>query len=151
MERDANDCVFCRVLSGDLPSTVVFEDDLTLAFLDIKPAADGHTLVVPKRHTENLLTVNSEDLSAVIGSVQAVAHILDERLQPDGLSIFQANRIAGWQDVFHLHFHVVPRWTGDALLRPWIGESVSAERTAQVAARLARSATSSGEAEVITR
>lgn len=136
MASSFDDCVFCRVLRGELPSTVVFEDEHTVAFLDIAPATDGHTLVVPRRHTEDLLSVTPEDLSAVIRSTQAVARILENRLQPDGFSLFQSNRAAGWQDVFHLHFHVVPRWTGDPLRLPWTGVPASAERTAQVAARL---------------
>lgn len=136
MKGSPDDCVFCRVLRGELPSTVVLEDERTLAFLDIAPATDGHTLVVPKLHTEDLFSVTPEDLSAVIRSTQAVARLLENRLQPDGLSLFQSNRAAGWQDVFHLHFHVVPRWTGDSLRLPWSGVPASAERTAQIAARL---------------
>lgn len=136
MASSSDDCVFCRVLRGELPSTVVFEDEHTLAFLDIAPATDGHTLVVPKHHTEDLLSVTPENLSAVIRSAQAVARILENRLQPDGFSLFQSNRAAGWQDVFHLHFHVVPRWIGDPLRLPWTGVPAPAERTARVAARL---------------
>lgn len=136
MTSGSNDCVFCKVLRGELPSTVVFEDEYTLAFLDIAPATDGHTLVVPKRHTEDLLSVSREDLAAVTRSTQAVARILDDRLRPDGLSIFQSNRTAGWQDVFHLHFHVVPRWVDDSLRLPWRSAPASSERTAEVAARL---------------
>ena len=136
MANDSNECVFCKVVRRQLPSTVVFEDEERLAFLDIAPATDGHTLVVPKRHTEDLLSVNTEDLAAVIRTTQTVARILDDRLHPDGLSIFQSNRAAGWQDVFHLHFHVVPRWTDDPLRLPWRTTPASAERTAEVAARL---------------
>lgn len=136
MASGSNECVFCKVLRGQLPSTVVFENEHTLAFLDIAPATDGHTLVVPKRHTEDLLSVPTEDLAEVIRTTQTVTRILDDRLQPDGLSIFQSNRAAGWQDVFHLHFHVVPRWTDDSLRLPWRSKPASSERTTEVAARL---------------
>lgn len=107
-----------------------------MGFLDIAPATDGHTVVIPKRHTEDLLSVSAADLAGVIRTTQTVARILDSRLNPDGLSIFQSNRAAGWQDVFHLHFHVVPRWTDDPLRRPWRTTPGSAHRTAEVAARL---------------
>lgn len=146
----AMDCVFCKVCRGDLPSTVVFEDEHTLAFLDIAPASDGHTLVIPKNHTADLLSATPEDLAAVARSTQTVAHILDDRLHPDGLSIFQSNREAGWQDVFHLHFHVVPRWTNDTLRLPWNSEPASAERTEQVAARLGVSASRSARSTHVT-
>lgn len=136
MIANSRDCVFCKVVRAELPSTVVFEDEHTLAFLDIAPANDGHTLVIPKVHTEDLLSVTPEDLAAVSHATQSVARILDDRLKPDGLSVFQSNRAAGWQDVFHLHFHVVPRWTQDSLRLPWRGKSPSGERTAEVAARL---------------
>jgi histidine triad (HIT) family protein len=136
VNANSADCVFCKVLRGELPSTVVFEDEQTLAFLDISPAADGHTLVIPKNHTEDLLTVSPADLAAVACATQTVARILDDRLSSDGFSVFQSNRAAGWQDVFHLHFHVVPRWEGDSLRLPWRSAPASQERSAEVAARL---------------
>lgn len=138
---NSRDCVFCKVLRGQLPSTVVFEDEHTLAFLDIAPATDGHTLVIPKTHTDDLLSVSPEDLAAVTRTTQTVARILDDRLSPDGLSVFQSNRDAGWQDVFHLHFHVVPRWADDSLRLPWRSTPASQERTAEVAAQLGIGAT----------
>ena len=138
---NSRDCVFCKVLRGQLPSTVVFEDEHTLAFLNIAPATDGHTLVIPKTHTEDLLSVSPEDLAAATRTTQTVARILDDRLSPDGLSVFQSNRAAGWQDVFHLHFHVVPRWTDDSLRLPWRSTPASHEQTAEVAAQLGIGAT----------
>lgn len=134
--NDAGDCVFCRVVRGELPSTVVFEDEHTLAFLDIAPATDGHTLVVPKRHSRDLLSVGPEDLAALARTTQVVARLLDERLEPDGLSVFQSNRAAGWQDVFHLHVHVVPRWIGDSLRLPWRSEIATVQERSRVAGRL---------------
>ena len=132
----AGPCVFCEIVGGRIPATVVHEDDRTLAFLDIAPAAEGHTLVIPKQHADDLLSVVPEDLTAIGGTTQVVARLLDERLEPDGLTLFQANRAAGWQDVFHLHVHVVPRWEGDALRLPWTSSPASPERMAAVAARL---------------
>ena len=141
MTSNSHDCVFCKVLRGQLPSIVVFEDEHTVAFLDIAPATDGHTLVITKTHTEDLLSVSPKDLAAVTRATQTVARILNDRLSPEGLTVFQSNRAAGWQDVFHLHFHVVPRWTDDALRLPWRSAPTSQERTAEVAARLGIGAT----------
>lgn len=132
------DCVFCNIVRRRIPSTVVYEDDHTLAFLDIAPAAEGHTLVVPKCHADDLLAVTAEDLTEVARTTRFVALLLDERLKPDGLTVFQANREAGWQDVFHLHFHVVPRWHHDPLKLPWRSQPASPEQLAAVAARLRR-------------
>jgi histidine triad (HIT) family protein len=112
-------CVFCAIVRGTAPSHVVHEDAQTLAVLDINPAADGHTLVVPKQHADDLFDIDAESAAAVMRTVKLVADRTAERLAPDGLTLFQANRAAGWQDVFHLHVHVVPRWDGDGLVRPW--------------------------------
>jgi histidine triad (HIT) family protein len=134
--------VFCRITTRAEPSAVVFEDAHTLAFLDIAPATTGHTPVVPKRHADDLLTSTAEDLVAVTRTTQVVAQLLDHRLTPDGLTVFQANRPAGWQDVFHLHFHVVPRWAGDSLVLPWKAHEGSVDDLAPVAARLGTSPSS---------
>jgi histidine triad (HIT) family protein len=99
--QQSDDCVFCGIIAQKVPATVVYEDDHVLAFLDFAPATDGHTLVVPKNHAQDLLSVNSEDLAAVATASQAVARLLDDRLKPDGLTVFQANRQAGWLVVLH--------------------------------------------------
>jgi histidine triad (HIT) family protein len=135
--QESDGCVFCRIVNHDVPATVVYEDARVLAFLDVAPATDGHTLVVPKNHAQDLLSVTPEDLAAVATASQAVARLLDDRLRPDGFTVFQANGRAGWQDVFHLHFHVVPRWQGDPLRLPWKSEPASRQHIATIAARLA--------------
>ena len=135
--QQSEGCVFCGIVNHDVPATVVYEDVRVLAFLDAAPATDGHTLVVPKSHAQDLLSVNLEDLAAVATATQAVARLLDDRLRPDGFTVFQANGQAGWQDVFHLHFHVVPRWKGDPLRLPWKSEPASRQHLATIAARLA--------------
>lgn len=112
-------CVFCRIVSGDSPAYVVAEDALTVAFLDRGQATEGHTLVVPRSHADDIWTITDKDASAVIHMAKRVAHLLDERLSPDGLNLTQSNRAAGWQDVFHFHLHVIPRWSGDGLTPPW--------------------------------
>ena len=117
-ERPA--CPFCRIVSGRLAAAVLYEDASTLAFLDITAVAEGHTLVIPKRHADDLWSISESEASAVMRTVHRLAERLRQVLAPDGLTLFQANRSAGWQDVFHLHVHLVPRWTGDHLRRPWV-------------------------------
>ena len=114
-------CVFCSIIAGDEPAHVVWEDTQTLAFLDIHPASPGHTLVVPKFHVEDIWTVDADDFAAVARATHAVCALIERRLEPSGLTLFQANRAAGWQDVFHLHVHVVPRSENDDLVQPWSG------------------------------
>ena len=96
------------------------ENDQCLAFLDIAPAGKGHTLIVPKTHSEDIFNMEPDVLSDVMAMTQAVAKLLENQLRPDGMGLFQMNRVAGWQTVFHFHMHVIPRWSGDALIEPWI-------------------------------
>lgn len=112
-------CILCGIVAGTSPARVVYEDDKTMAFLDIAPAAPGHTLVIPKAHVPHLLESTPEGAAAVIQTARIVARLIDARLQPDGLTLFQAIKEAGWQEVHHLHVHVVPRWNGDELVRPY--------------------------------
>lgn len=121
-------CIFCRIASGVAESARVDEDNRTIAFLNIAPAAEGHTLVIPKRHARNLFDIDASDLAAVAVAAQRVALRLRDVLGCDGISLFQSNEAAGWQTVFHYHVHVVPRAHGDALVPPW--RPLAAERTA---------------------
>ena len=112
-------CIFCSIVAGTTPSCQVMDSRLAIAFLDINPAADGHTLVAPKEHAEDIFALEEEVGADVWLLAVAVARRLDDVLRPDGMTLFQANRKAGWQDVFHFHIHIVPRWNGDGLVRPW--------------------------------
>ncbi|GGB02141.1 HIT family protein [Macrococcus hajekii] len=107
------DCIFCKIINGDIPAYKVYEDDYTLAFLDISQVAKGHTLVIPKTHSQDLLETDSEVLAHVIKSVQKVAQMIDKSLNPDGINIIQNNRAFADQSVFHLHFHIMPRYKDD--------------------------------------
>lgn len=107
-----------------------------MAFLDHGQATPGHTLVVPRTHVVDLWEVSPEDLTAVALMSKRVAHLLEERLEPEGLNLFQSNRVAGWQEVGHLHVHVVPRWAGDGLTPPWRSVPPSPEDLAATFARL---------------
>lgn len=125
-------------MAGRSPAHVVREDADTLAFLDIAPATTGHTLVVPRRHADDLLDADPADVGAVLRSAQHVARQLMQRLGADGVTLFQANRAAGWQDVLHLHVHVVPRWESDRLVKPWAHIPGNPEQLAALAERLSQ-------------
>lgn len=112
-------CIFCAILAGEAPSHLVYEDDLTVAFLSIHPAAPGHTLVLPREHAPYLWDLTDPAAAAVGRSLRHVARILERELQPDGMTVIQANRVAGWQSVFHVHFHLVPRSHDDLLAPAW--------------------------------
>lgn len=113
-------CIFCAVVVGDGPALVLHEDERTLAFLDVRPAARGHALVIPKDHVENLWDADAETAGAVMVAAHEVAALLRGRLQPDGLTLRQNNGPASGQVVPHLHLHLVPRWHGDGTVGwPW--------------------------------
>lgn len=111
-----NDCVFCAIAAGEIPSFKVYEDDLVLAYLDINPCSKGHTLVIPKAHTTGLLDTSDEMLAALLARVKKVAAHLKEVLPCDGFNILQNNGAAAGQSVFHIHFHIVPRYEGGKAL-----------------------------------
>jgi histidine triad (HIT) family protein len=112
------DNIFAKLLRGEIPSTRVYEDDETLAFMDIMPRADGHLLVIPKTPCRNMLDASPEQISAVMATVQRLSHAVMKAFDADGVTIQQFNEAAGGQEVFHLHFHVLPRKEGDKLRPP---------------------------------
>lgn len=114
-----DECLFCKIAAGTIPSRKVFENKDCYAFLDIFPAAKGHTLVIPKRHYTDIHDADSQTYSLVATAVKEVADLLQLKLGSQGTTIFQMNREAGWQTVFHLHMHVIPRWNDDGLHKPW--------------------------------
>ncbi len=133
-ERD--DCIFCRIVKGDAPAHVVCEDDLTLTFMDLFPVADGHTLVVPKRHYADLFGADDGSLRAVVSRSRRVAHALREVVAPDGLGVFQLNGAAAGQTVFHYHMHLIPRNHGESL-QIHSREQGDPERLSRIAEQLA--------------
>jgi histidine triad (HIT) family protein len=106
------DCLFCKIIAGEIPAHKVYENENSFAFLDIRPASRGHTLVVPREHSRDLYEIGVESLGSTLASVQSVAHILRSKLRPDGLSVYQNNGEAAGQTIFHFHVHLVPRWEG---------------------------------------
>lgn len=113
--------VFAKILRGELPAQKLYEDEQTLAFMDIMPRGDGHCLVIPKQPARNILDVDAASLSAVTATVQKLARAVIKAFNADGVSIHQFNEPAGGQVVFHLHFHVIPRFAG-VELKPHSGE-----------------------------
>lgn len=112
------DNIFAKILRGEIPSTRVYEDDDTLAFMDIMPRADGHLLVIPKTPCRNLLDASPDQMTAVMTTVQKLSHAVMNAFGAQGVTIQQFNEAAGGQEVFHLHFHVLPRHEGDRLRPP---------------------------------
>jgi histidine triad (HIT) family protein len=113
--------IFAKILRGELPCYKIFEDDVALAIMDIMPRAQGHCLVIPKAPARNLLDIKPDDLSQLITRVQRVAQAAKAGLQADGITLHQYNEAPGGQVIFHLHFHILPRWSG-VDLRPHTGQ-----------------------------
>jgi histidine triad (HIT) family protein len=113
------DCIFCKIVGGELPATRVAEDDRTVTFMDINPATRGHVLIVPREHTRDLLEIGPEDLAAVAGAARKIAQVMLERLGADGVNLLNSCGRAAWQTVFHFHLHVIPRYDADPLRLPW--------------------------------
>ncbi len=118
-DHDA-DCLFCRIIAGELPVAIVDEDERTLAFMDINPATRGHALVVPRRHGTDLYDTDPEDVAATALAAQRLAVRMRDRLGAAGVNVLNACRPAAWQSVFHYHLHVIPRYEDDPLRLPWV-------------------------------
>ncbi len=127
--------VFAKILRGELPSHNIYEDDKTIAIMDIMPRADGHCLVIPKAASRNMLDIASGDLNAVMATVQKMAHAVVKAFDADGITIQQFNESAGGQVVFHTHVHVIPRHEG-MKLRPHTGEMADQDDLKQWAEKL---------------
>ena len=117
----SDECLFCSIAAGAIPARIVGESAGAMAFLDINPAGTGHTLVIPRTHATDIWDLAPDDADEVWRLSQRTADRLRQVLEPEGLTIFQANGKAGWQEGFHFHVHLVPRWRGDGLTKPWHG------------------------------
>jgi histidine triad (HIT) family protein len=114
------DCLFCKIVAGELPSTRVDSDDRTVAVMDINPATRGHALVVPREHATDLTDISEQDLAACAVAAQRLARRALQRLGADGVNLLNSCRPAAWQTVFHFHVHVIPRYDDDPLRLPWV-------------------------------
>jgi len=113
------DCVFCMIRDGKIPSSKIYDDARTFAFMDINPLSRGHCLVAPKAHAATLYEVDVEDLKAVAATAKKLATAIKKALSPDGLNLLQANGAAAFQSVPHFHLHLIPRWANDGKGFDW--------------------------------
>lgn len=113
------DCVFCKIIAGEIPSTAVYEDDDFLAILDVNPAARGHVIILPKKHAANIFEMDEEDAAKVFPVAKKIASALKKTYDCDGVNILQNNGEAAGQTVFHLHVHVIPRFYEDEVNIMW--------------------------------
>jgi len=132
------DCLFCKIVAGEIPATIVGEDERTVAIMDINPATRGHVLVIPRTHAADLLEIEIDDLAACAAAAQRLALLMTERLDADGVNLVNSCGREAWQTVFHFHLHVIPRYAGDPLRLPWTPEPGDRDAIAAAAAALTR-------------
>jgi len=130
------DCLFCKIVAGEVPATKVDEDERTLAFMDINPATRGHALVIPKNHSQDLLAIDADDLAVTMVAAQRLAGRAKEKLGARGVNLLNSCGAAAWQTVFHFHIHVIPRYSDDPLRLPWIPGPGDPDEIAAAAAAL---------------
>ena len=116
----AEDCIFCKIVAGDLPAEIVDQDEHTVSFMDINPWTRGHALVIPRTHSRNLYEIDPNDLARVAASAKRLAERMRDRLDCDGVNLLNSCEPAAWQTVFHFHMHVIPRYEDDPLRLPWV-------------------------------
>ena len=114
------DCLFCKIVAGEVSSTRVHEDERTIAFMDINPATRGHLLVIPRAHSRDIHEVGQDDLAACFATAKRMATRVRDRLDADGVNVLNAAGVVAWQSVFHFHIHVIPRYDDDPLKLPWV-------------------------------
>jgi histidine triad (HIT) family protein len=130
---DHEDCIFCKVLSGEIPSEQIYEDDHAVSVMDINPWTRGHAVVFPRKHATNLFEIDDDELEHVAVAAKRVATKMRDTLDCDGINLLQSNGRAAWQTIFHLHVHVIPRYDGDPLQLPIRPEPATPEELAAVA------------------
>jgi histidine triad (HIT) family protein len=132
--KTSDDCIFCKIVAGDIPSSKIYEDDKAIAFMDISPLNKGHLLVVPKEHFENIFEIGQDLYGHLMTVICRIAKAVKEVVAPEGMNIMQLNGKAGNQVVPHLHIHIVPRWSGDGLTitawEPVMGDMAEISATA---------------------
>jgi histidine triad (HIT) family protein len=132
----AEDCIFCKIVAGELPSETVQEDQHTVAFMDVNPWTRGHALVIPRNHSPNIYEVGDEDLRHTAIAAKQLAVRVKERLRCDGVNLLNASEPAAWQSVFHFHMHVIPRYDDDPLELPVRPRQAEPDELAAVAAEI---------------
>lgn len=132
----AEDCIFCKIVAGELPAQRIDEDEHTIAILDINPWTRGHSLVLPKAHSRSLYEIDDSELDRTLRAARRLALTLRERLGCDGLNLLNSAEPAAWQTVFHFHMHVIPRYADDPLSLPTRPQAADAEDLGRLAAEI---------------
>jgi histidine triad (HIT) family protein len=130
------DCLFCKIVAGQIPAQIVDQDEHTISFMDINPWTRGHALVIPREHSRDLLEVGDEDLAACAAAARRLAARSKERLNADGVNVLNSCGAAAWQTIFHFHVHVIPRYDDDPLKLPWVPGPGDEEEIAAAAEQL---------------
>jgi len=130
------DCLFCAIVAGEAPAQIVDSDEHTVAFMDINPATAGHALVIPRRHSADLLEISDSDLEHTMVAARRLAARIKAVLDPAGFNVLNSCGAAAWQTVFHFHVHVVPRYDDDPLKLPWVPGPGDADEIGALAERI---------------
>lgn len=136
----SEDCIFCRIIAGELPATRIYEDDGILAFMDIRPIVKGHALVIPKAHYDPITGTPDDVLGKTIAVVKRVARAQMQGLEADGVNVTQANGAVAGQEIAHIHFHVIPRHAGDDAPVNWRPRSYDSDEEREAFGRRLRDA-----------
>jgi histidine triad (HIT) family protein len=145
------ECLFCKIIKGEIPSQKIYEDEHVFAFLDINPAAEGHALVAPKKHAENIFDIDVDSFNKTADVTKKLAGVIKEKLNPDGINILQNNGRHAGQVVDHLHFHIIPRYPEDKVVIMFPREQKQPDDLKEVAKKLATDSASSATAEKDTK
>ncbi len=136
MKSTSLDCVFCKIVAGEIPCFKLYEDDETLAFMDINPVHDGHCLVIPKAHHATVFGLPAPCFAAVGATAIKIANAVNAAVSPDGLNLLQANGPGAAQSVAHFHLHILPRRMNDGLAVNWTPKPGDRSRIAEIAERI---------------
>jgi histidine triad (HIT) family protein len=132
-----NNCIFCRIIAGQIPSATIYEDEDFKVILDISPAAKGHAIILPKRHSDNLFELDDKSAAKALTVAKKVATAIKEEFHCDGINMLQNNGEAAGQSVFHFHIHLIPRYTSDTVKMSWSQGSYVDGELAEVAKSIA--------------
>jgi len=136
-EKNSNetDCLFCKIINEDIPSSKIYENEHTYAFLDINPVNPGHALVIPKKHFKDIFDIPSKELCEVIATVKKISEAIKTGVEADGINIIMNNKEAAGQIIFHAHIHVIPRYNDDGF-RHWPGKKYKDNEEKEIAKKI---------------
>ncbi|WP_455714783.1 HIT family protein [Anaerosporobacter sp.] len=131
-----DNCIFCKIAAGEIPSYTIYEDDDFKAFMDISPASKGHTILIPKQHADNIFELDETVASKLLPVASRIAKALKAELQCEGLNLLQNNGEIAGQTVFHFHMHLIPRYEGDKVVVKWVQDKYEGEPLEQLSERI---------------